>query len=155
MDPLSIAASVAGIAGLAIQIAPSLKSYFSNVKHAQEDVARYANEVYGLFEVCKQLHVFLKTDAANSFETTGSVLSRTVVSCEECLRELARILQSQGPEKPHWTKKVKWLIYKKQVEEIISRLVRHTQLFQFALTVEGWCVFCLLSFFCFCFLGDG
>lgn len=145
MDPLSIAASVAGIAGLAIQIAPSLKSYFSNVKHAQEDVARYANEVYGLFEVCKQLHVFLKTDAADSFETTGSVLSRTVVSCEDCLRELARILQSKGPEKPDWTKKVKWPIYKKQVDEIISRLVRYTQLFQFALTVEGWCVSCLRS----------
>lgn len=145
MDPLSIAASVAGIAGLAIQIAPGLKSYFSNVKHAQEDVARYANEVYGLFEVCKQLHVFLKTDAANSFETTGSVLSRTVVSCQDCLRELARILQSKGPEKPDWTKKVKWPIYKKQVDEIISRLVRYTQLFQFALTVEGWCVACLLS----------
>ena len=145
MDPLSIAASVAGIAGLAIQIAPSLKSYFSNVKHAQEDVARYANEVYGLFEVCKQLHVFLKTDTADSFETTGSVLSRTVVSCEDCLRELARILQSKGPEKPDWTKKVKWPIYKKQVDEIISRLVRYTQLFQFALTVEGWCVSCLRS----------
>lgn len=152
MDPLSITASVAGIAGLAIQIAPKLKSYFSDVKHAQEDVARYANEVYGLFEVCKQLHVFLKADAASSFETTGSVLSRTVVSCEDSLRKLAQILQSQGLEKPQWTKKVKWPIYKNQVEEIISRLVRYTQLFQFALTLEGWCVSCLL--FCFCLCND-
>ena len=35
MGPLSIAASVAGLVGLAVQVAPSLQEYFFNVKHAR------------------------------------------------------------------------------------------------------------------------
>lgn len=99
MDPLSIAASVAGLVGLAVQVAPSLREYFSDVKHAREDVDRYANEIYALVEVCEQLQVFLRTDATATeacFKTTESVLSRTVVSCNECLHMLMQMMQVHG-----------------------------------------------------------
>lgn len=143
MDPLSLATSVAGLASLALQIGPSLREYFSDVRDARKDVARYCNEIDGLFEVCKQLQDFLKTDTADAFKTTESVLCRTVVLCEGCLCELAKLLdvpREEGHSAAHWIKRMKWPIYKKQVEGIISRLARYTQLFQFALTVEGWCV---------------
>ena len=144
MDPLSLAASVAGLASLALQIGPSLHEYFSDARDAPKDVTQYCNEIYGLFEVCEKLQDFLKVDAANAFEITESVLSRTVASCEDCLRKLAKMLDIPKKERhraSHWIKRIKWPIYKKQVEDIIARLVRYTQLFQFALTVEGWCVF--------------
>lgn len=136
MDPLSIAASVAGLIGLAVQVAPSLQEYFSDVKHAKEDVDRYTNEIYTLVEVCERLQAFLDTDAAVTeacFKTTESVLSRTVASVDECLRKLMQMMQVHG-----WGKRLKWPVYKSQVEKSISRLTRYTQVFQFALTVEGW-----------------
>ncbi|OJJ81755.1 uncharacterized protein ASPGLDRAFT_587531 [Aspergillus glaucus CBS 516.65] len=92
MDPLFLAASVAGLASLALQIGPSLHEYFSDARDAPKDVTQYCNEIYGLFEVCEKLQDFLKIDAANAFEITESVLSRTVASCEDCLRILAKML---------------------------------------------------------------
>ncbi|KAE8146720.1 hypothetical protein BDV25DRAFT_46489 [Aspergillus avenaceus] len=147
MDPLSIASGVAGLVGLAIQIAPSLHAFFQDVKDAKADVDRYVSEVISLHEVCQQLHVFLKTDAAardGQFETTQSVLSRTVLSCDECLRELAHMLKSPTG----WSRKMKWPIYKKRVEAVIQRLGRYTQVFQFSLTLEGWCVLVNCLFTC-------
>lgn len=156
MDPLSIASGVAGLVGLAIQVAPALREYFSDVKQAKQDVERYTNEVYALVEVCQRLQKFISDDtsplsslaSANgeekrekgrgngngpNFETTESVLVRTVTACDDCLRELMRMMNVHG-----WGKRLKWPVYKKQVEKIISRLSRYTQLFQFSLTVEGW-----------------
>ena len=157
MDPLSIAAGVAGLVGLAVQVAPSLQQYFSDIKHAKQDVERYTSEIYALVEVCERLQHFITDDASPvsslyavkgegagkgpSFATTESVLARTVASCDDCLRELMRIMKVHG-----WGKRLKWPLYKSQVERIISRLTRYTQLFQFAVTVEGWWVlFCLGS----------
>lgn len=143
MDPLSITASIAGLVGLAVQVAPSLHQYFSDVKHAKDDIARYTSEIYALVEVCERLQEFLSNDGSLKnetgpgpearFETTESVLARTVASCDDCLRRLMRIMQVHG-----WGKRLKWPVYKSQVERIIARLTRYTQLFQFALTVEGW-----------------
>ncbi|KAF9883650.1 Ankyrin repeat and SOCS box protein 7 [Aspergillus nanangensis] len=134
MDGLSIAANVAGIASLAVQLAPHLYNYFADLKTAEQDVSAYRSEIQMLGEVCERLHHFLKTDAPEGdFDTTQSVLVRTIVSCEQCLQELARLLKSPGG----WTRKMKWPVYKPRVEGVMDRLRRYTQLFQFSLTVEG------------------
>lgn len=137
MDPLSIATGVAGLASLAVQVGTTLHGYIANVKHAQEDAAAYAAEVTGLVQVCQRLHVFLKTDAGDAFVGVECVLSRTVASCDGCLRELARMLDSQSLRHGGLAR-FKWPLYKKPVQSLVMQLGRYTQLFQFALTVEGW-----------------
>lgn len=57
MDPLSLAASVAGLASLALQIGPSLREYSSDVREARKYVSQYCNEIDGLLELCWQLQI--------------------------------------------------------------------------------------------------
>lgn len=131
---MEVVANIAGIASLALELAPHLYNYFADVKSAEQDVKQYSSEIYAFIEVSNRLHKFLTTDAPQGpFDTTQSVLVRTVVSCEGCLHELARLLKSPVT----WTRKLQWPIRKKRVETIVERLSRSTQLFQFALTVEG------------------
>lgn len=137
MDGISVAANVAGLVSLAVQLAPHLYNYFSDVKSAQADVKRYSGEVHTFIEVCNRLHKFLSTDKLQEgFDTTQSVLVRTVVSCEGTLHDLARMLKSPVD----WTRRLAWPIRKKRVDAIMEQLSRYTQLFQFSLTVEGWWV---------------
>ena len=136
MDPLSISSGIAGLASLAIQIAPAIHDYIATAKKAEEDISWYADEVDALIEVCVCLDNFLKDDAIsrrNHFRTTDSVLGRTVSSCDACLRQLGNLLKVPVD----WTQKLKWPFRKKTVEDIIRRLGRYTSLFQFSLTVEG------------------
>ena len=136
MDPLSITAGIAGLASLAIQVVPALHDYVATAKGAERDIGWYADEVDALVEVCLSLVDFLKADAVSQksrFRTTDSVLGRTVSACEVSLHELGILLQSPAG----WTQKMKWPLRKKKVEEIIQRIGRYTNMFQFALTVEG------------------
>ncbi|OQE41183.1 hypothetical protein PENCOP_c005G07897 [Penicillium coprophilum] len=140
MDPLSMTAGIAGLASLAIQVAPALHDYIATVKGAERDIGWYVDEVDSLIEVCKRLEDFLRVDVSSPearFTVTDSVLGRTVSSCEACLDQLGKLLQ--GPA--GWTQKIKWPLRKKKVEEIIKRLARYTNMFQFALTVEGHAIF--------------
>lgn len=136
MDPLSISTGIAGLASLAIQLAPAIHEYITTAKKAEQDISWYADEVDALIEVCVCLDDFIKADAIsqrNQFRTTDSVLGRTVTSCDACLRKLGSLLQLPTD----WKQKLKWPFRKKTVEDIIRRLGRYTALFQFALTVEG------------------
>ncbi|KAJ5451904.1 hypothetical protein N7445_000087 [Penicillium cf. griseofulvum] len=140
MDPLSITAGIAGLASLTIQVAPALHVYIATVKGAEKDIGWYADEVTSLIEVCISLEDFLKVDVVSPesrFKTTESVLGRTVSACDASLRQLGKLVQVPTS----WTEKMKWPLRKKKVEEIIQRLARYTNMFQFALTVEGHAIF--------------
>ncbi|PYI23530.1 hypothetical protein BO99DRAFT_181339 [Aspergillus violaceofuscus CBS 115571] len=136
MDPLSISSGVAGLIGLALQVAPVLQSYVSNFKSAREDVQDYLDEVGALSQVLDRMYTFLDSSCMTSdrFQTTEAVLLQTIKSCEKSLLELIRMLR-----KPvGLTKKLLWHLEKEKVESIIARVRQCNQLFNFSLTVEGW-----------------
>jgi hypothetical protein len=62
MDPLSIAASVAGSLGLAIEITKILRGYAKDVKSAPEEVHNILQEVTVLSEVLGKFAKLVETD---------------------------------------------------------------------------------------------
>ena len=136
MDPLSISTGVAGLIGLALQVAPILHAYISDVASARTDIQTYLREVDALSQVSELLHSFLDTSAAadGQFQTTEAVLFQTIKSCETCLADLVRMLSKPTS----LSRKLLWSMEKQKVESIMERLRRYTQLFHFALSVEGW-----------------
>jgi hypothetical protein len=143
MDGLSLAASVVGIVSLAIQLAPTLCEFFSDVKSAREDTANFSREIDAFRDVAQRLYELLTANPAEAsrFDTTASVLVQTISSSEKSLQELKRLLRSpvqDGSSK--WSRKMYWPFCKKKIETIINRLGRYNQLLQFSLTIEGWFV---------------
>ncbi|PYI11147.1 hypothetical protein BO78DRAFT_163082 [Aspergillus sclerotiicarbonarius CBS 121057] len=138
MDPLSISTGVAGLIGLALQVAPILHAYISDVASARTDIQTYLREVDALSQVSELLHSFLDTPATvnGQFQTTEAVLLQTIKSCETCLMDLVRILSKPTS----LSRRLLWSMEKQKVEIIMERLRRYTQLFHFALSVEGWAV---------------
>ncbi|PYH44676.1 uncharacterized protein BP01DRAFT_64273 [Aspergillus saccharolyticus JOP 1030-1] len=137
MDPLSISSGVAGLIGLALQVAPVFQSYVSNVRSARDDVQAYLDEVAALSQVLDQMYTFLDSRmTGDCFQTTEAVLLQTIKSCERSLLELIRMLRKPVGLK----KKLLWHLEKEKVENIIARIRKHNQLFHFSLSVEGWAV---------------
>lgn len=144
MDGLSLAASVVGLVSLAIQVAPTLRDFFSEVKSARDDTENFSREIDAFRDVAQRLYELLTTNPseARHFDTTASVLVQTISSSENCLRELEQLLKSPGKDgSPKWSRKLYWPFCKKRMENIISRLGRYNQLLQFSLTIEGWYVY--------------
>jgi hypothetical protein len=54
MDPLSLAASVAGLVGLGEQIFSAAFKYAQAVRYAEEDIASSVKELTGLLKVLKE-----------------------------------------------------------------------------------------------------
>jgi uncharacterized protein Yka (UPF0111/DUF47 family) len=141
MDGLSLAASVVGLVSLAVQVAPTLCEFFSDVKSAREDIANFSREIDAFRDVAQRLYELLTSNPAEArqFDTTASVLVQTISSSEKCFQELERLLKSPVKDGSlKWSRKMYWPFCKKRIENIINRLGRYNQLLQFSLTMEGW-----------------
>ncbi|KAI5810626.1 hypothetical protein BZA77DRAFT_297661 [Pyronema omphalodes] len=87
MDPLSIAAAVAGFLSLAGQIAATLKDYVDGVLSALKDFQSLHLEVTALHHVLEEFVTFLRNDALDGrkFEST-SALFAAVKGCQNQLQ---------------------------------------------------------------------
>src|SRR5215469_16068216 len=134
MDGLSVAVSVAGLVSLALQVKEVLHKYISDVKSAEEDVENLTHELDALRDVLGRLQDFFHTNIAKAreFDTTASVLANTVKSCAKSFADLDRLLKRPGRDgMSKLPGKMKWPFHKKQVENILEKLRRYNQLFQF------------------------
>jgi hypothetical protein len=139
MDPLSVAASVAGLLSLTIQLIQISTSIATDAKAAQ--AYDFIAELNALADVFKRLGAFLNDQSQTGVSFTQvSVLVATNTRCEHKLKELLQKLQRMVLQ----TNKIKraldsvlWPLSKKEHNETIGDIHRYTDLFHFALTIEG------------------
>jgi hypothetical protein len=90
-DPMSVAAGVAGLLSLTIQLLDVAQQYTHDVKNAEEEVVAFIRELTGLSDVLKRLDAFLKTK--DSFAASGTpALLKIRYSCEDQLQKLLKKL---------------------------------------------------------------
>ena len=141
MDPLSMAASVAGLIGLAIEVSQLLHEYYQAVKNAREDIEALRQEFNTLGLVINQLMVFLESEKSRglSFQKTASVLGSAVNVCKAKTKDIASLLK--GPKDKIIQKviaRLAWPLKKNDVQDTLETLRRYNHLFQFSLSIEGW-----------------
>jgi hypothetical protein len=143
MDGLSIAASVAGVVSLTLEVTQILHNYYSNVESAPKDIENLKREVEALSKVLEQLETFLNRGGVkgNSFDQTASVLASTIKDCKNTLDNLKKGLTMPIREGiPKVLGRLIWPFRKDQVQKMVDSLTRYNQIFQFSLTIEGWSV---------------
>ena len=138
MDPLSIAAGVGGLIALSIQLVEIGTKY--NTRSPKAQGLDFIFELRPLIEVLKRLKEFLEgPNAPQTFDRVSALLS-TSSRCDSKLQEVLRKLQkaTQEPNKiKRGVDRILWPVVEKELREAIEDIHRYTDIFEFALTVDG------------------
>ncbi|KAI5816814.1 hypothetical protein BZA77DRAFT_280313 [Pyronema omphalodes] len=144
MDPLSIAAAVAGFLSLAGQIATTLKDYADGVQSAPGEVQSLYQEVTALRQVLESFVGFLKKDDLRGRKLDSScVLFNAVQACKYQLEELSRKLTELSEaclnkKLPGWVTRMRWPLKKDEVQHTIVALQRFANIFQFSMAIKNY-----------------
>ena len=148
MDPLSLSAALSGFLSLATQVTQILKEYTETVKSAPTDARNMLVEVDALAQALGQLKNFLQdNDDAVSAKINfhdQSALVAAMKICGEAIYSLhqrvGRLASSGKGKNRQWRKQLKWPFQKEDCAQIIERLHRCSQTFEFSLTISNWYV---------------
>lgn len=140
MDPLSVAASVAGLVSLTLEVSCTIGSYCKSVKNARNDVLEIAQELASMRDVLRQLDELLRSHQLKTeIFDQSSVLSHALTVCVgniECISSKVQNLNLDGVARV-W-EKLKWPFSEREMQKTLATLQRCASTFQFALSVEGW-----------------
>ena len=142
-DPLSVAASVAGLVGLTLQLI-DVVSRFSGAAAALQEIIQ---ELTALQVVLKQLDSFLDIQGPSGFSHT-SALCIANAACECKLRDLLIKPQKSAQQTSKTAKlwdRLRWPLASKEHRETVDALHRYTQMYELALTVDGCQLLCKTS----------
>jgi hypothetical protein len=132
MDGLSVAASIAGLISLCIDVG----KYLNDVKDAPKNAENLRAQLTTLEHVLQQLDTFLRGESVKgkSFDKT-SVLCQAMGSCSD---QLACVCERLKGAHGNILQRAKFPFREKEVAKAIESLRGCTQTFQFSLTIEGW-----------------
>ena len=140
MDPLSVAASVAGLATFAIETTHTLTTYYHAVKDGPKTIENMLQEMTLMQSVLAQLDKLLKSQSMkNASFDQSSVLATALSTCERTVQAILAKLRSQKQGTVlRAVANLKWPFTEKETQKRLEELRRCTSAFQFSLTVEGW-----------------
>lgn len=139
MDPLSIAASLAGLVSLTSRVSRTIGSYCKSVKDARKDVQETAQELASMYDVLHQLDGLLRSQQLKTKIDSNSVLAKAIAVCGNNIERLSskvQRLELDGLARV-W-EKLKWPFNEKEMQKILATLRKCAATFQFSLTIEGW-----------------
>lgn len=139
MDPLSIAASLAGLVSLTSRVSRTIGSYCKSVKDARKDVQETAQELVSMYDVLHQLDGLLRSQQLKTKIDSNSVLAKAIAVCGNNVERLSskvQRLELDGLARV-W-EKLKWPFNEKEMQKILATLRKCAATFQFSLTIEGW-----------------
>jgi hypothetical protein len=120
-----------------MQFSKEIVKYFTYFRHAPKDGEELVAEVVAIEHVLETLRTHLH-EASSSFERT-SVLFFAVNGCRkrlEAIHDTLRNLISNRPVLRFWERLV-WPFERSETKDAVHALHRFTQIFNFALTLEG------------------
>lgn len=137
-----LAAGVAGLLSLTIQITQVTVDYVNRAKKASVAVNEFRQELVALATVLKLFGEFLKGNPHRfAFEKT-SVLYAANSTCEQQLGTHLMKLEKnlKGGKFTQAVDRLTWPFVEKEHDSAVQNLHRYVQIFQFALNVNGWYV---------------
>ena len=143
MDPVSFAASVAGLVGLVAQTSKITKTYIHEARHGKETANEFLKELDVLHFNLSRLDKFLTSglETSRHFDDT-SVLVSSTYACRNKLNALNDKV-SIGCQAHHLNiNTFVWPLKVKEHRQVIGELRAFAQWIQFALSIDG---FALLS----------
>lgn len=139
-DPLSIAASIAGLLTLGTQISVGLASVISAAKSAPSLLERVSNDLLLLCEIFRQLEVLIRKRKWRK-SAANSVLPATLERCRESFHELKTIVETfqntfvGGGYRKRWLQ-VTWAVKEKEIASISSRMSDYKSTLTLALQMQ-------------------
>lgn len=137
-DPFVLATGIAGLISLALEVTQITCQYVNGVRNAAKEINHLLAELSALVNVLRRLYCFLQDSRINksNFNHT-SVLFLTHRACDEQLQALRSSLlkRSNGHR---MIKSLTWPFVKREHQETVLAIHRWVQIFQFALTINGW-----------------
>jgi Cdc6-like AAA superfamily ATPase len=142
-DPLSIAASVAGLVAISETIFHSVISYGKQVKHAPIEVSRLAMRISELSGVLHSLRLLVTQFSVEKAKTLLKV--ETIRECQALLDQIRERLAAMEQTKGKGTKdaikyaikRLTWPFTLPETEKLVSRVEQFKSDFNFALTREN------------------
>ena len=140
-DPLSVAASVAGLITIAEVVFSRTFNYMKEVKGGPNVVSRLSSELSALHGTLQSIHLVLtqlERDIPNS--ALGLI---HVTSCEQTLHKITTILERHETKSEHSCtlrtvrKRLKWPFSLSETEDLIAEIGRHKSTLSLALTADG------------------
>ena len=140
MDPLSIAASIAGLVALSSKALHAVVGFHDDVKDAPKEVAGLVQELTSMRAVLLEFELFLRSKSAFSISFgQSSLLVTALASCTNSVESLTGKLQKfEKAGLSRALERFKWPFSEKETKKEVEKLRRYVATFQFALTVEGW-----------------
>jgi len=142
MDPLSLAASIAGLASLVGTLVSRTYTYGSSVIGHSECKRDFLSELQNLRTILQQLEGFVAQSNASTAEypQVSARLSSTIKECEERIGELLQKLQDKHDRSgvKGTVRSLKWPFIEKDLTKTVAMLDRFRGNFQLALSVDNW-----------------
>ena len=138
MDPLSLAACIAGLVSLAGATLDVTKPYIREVRHGRETAEEFLQELGILHFNLSRLDKFLRTEneAIGYFDDTSILVSSTH-SCRNKLTTLHDMLVKGTQARRLSLHTLGWPLRVKEHREVIVELRAFSHWVQFALTING------------------
>ncbi len=139
MDPLSVAASVAGMEILTIRVSGAVGSYCKAVKDTTRSAEEINQQFLLLLSALQQLETFFRPQALKySSFGPSSILAMALLSCRDSIDAVFLRLPNPGYDnKSHAISRLKWPFSEKEIQKRLEALRGCTSTFLFALTIDG------------------
>lgn len=141
-DPLSLAASLMGIAGVsaqALQICYTMYQYYRGVKHAPKDMKSILNELETLHPLLSNLRDLAITNpemvAVQVFGNKDRALDQYQTALEELVKVLKKSLGSKGLQRRLET--LLWPLREGETLKYLTQIERIKQTFIIALSLDS------------------
>ena len=143
MDPLSVAASVAGLVSLAGQLVPALYNLGSAVKEANKDAQAAATEVASMSVVLQGLQTYImgrtKANPQRLRLITVEHITASLTACVFTYSELDAVLKALHVDSGLKARdRAVWFMKRESVQNLVSRLQNHKMSFTCMLNILQW-----------------
>jgi len=141
MDPLSLAANVAGLTSLTLEVSKFTASYIESVKNAPRESLQLAEELSALARALSDLDQFLVSQNHGSMRFGNtSALVTAATSCRDSLSMLHVTLTKllDRTEGRKWYRRAIWPWKGPGHLKVVTALHRFTDIFHFSLSISGW-----------------
>lgn len=150
MEALGVAASVAGLISLALEV-PKLIDTLVRIRSAPEEAREMSKTAGVLVATLQKLEAFLKTEDAREMKIEDdSALIVSLSVCQSKVLDLSKKLRSHSCAAPVPSSnaaskalkaaatRIRWPLDRKECFEIISELRAMECTFQFCLVLQNW-----------------
>ncbi|KAK6531910.1 hypothetical protein TWF694_003073 [Orbilia ellipsospora] len=137
MDGVSLASGVAGLISLSVTIIGASYKYISSVNKASKKEAEYLSELTNLKSLFLRLQEIIETSEAKGLRLLSSL---PIAECTRDLENHSAKLKKRSSSRLFALKfnKLSWPFVEEETTQLVAMLHRYREIFQTALTAEGF-----------------